>query len=1267
MGLFGGGGDANLLITVGANITGADAQMSKLGREVDNLAKKLQQGSTSGSGFAAGISKMAVPIGAAVVGVTALVGIMGKAVQMAAEEEVGITRMNTALQNNVAGWDGNTAAVERAITATERWSGFSDGDLRDSMSSLITRTKDVAEAQNLQAIAMDLARAKGISLATATDLVGKVHDGNIGILSRYGIAVEKGASATQALASIQEQTKGQAEAYGNTTAGAMDKLQNAMDNAMETIGGAVLPILADFATKAADLIPKIVEIATKITDFLKPAFELIGGILNGIGTVLGTIGGALGLFGDDTEEAANKAAGAADTMATGMVGSFGLVGPAADDMADDTSTALLKLDPAYDKADKDTKAAIDNIIKYFEDAPPRVSTAVDGLVDATKKAEQLAATGKDNATAHVTALCNEIDGLAPFVKQRADALRDPFEANIQPMGTIGMQTAQSLVGSTVATIDANAPAVSAAANNLVKAADKREFAATLGAIMGKSLSDSMVASMVSGFKRVQEAAGVLALSGAPGAGMLKGIADNMMQGLGEAALIKRVAGGGDSASGIEGVRGANRDNRTNTMLGIEEVPQSVIDKNLESLKPKTGGGGSGGGKGGGGGKSAAEVAADAAKEQQSKVENAIKSAQDMIGKIDALAKVANFTLPPTFEQGAAAFAAAVRSVTDKLAEVSSHFADETLAHLSVFADSAGKGMDLVSKGVDALMKLGDFKKPADEAVTAFTDALAYTIGKLGDIAAKWSIESLAILAFFSESTGKAMEMVGKAVDSLSKLNDFKKPADDAMTGFVDALDFVTDKLRRVIAKWSTEALEQAATFGENTGKFVEGVGKAVDTLKALGDFKKPADDAVSGFVDSLDYLIALLNSRISNWWGHVNETTATIAKAAGDMASGVLGAVEPLLRLGSDEFKGPTQAAVDAFFDGLDKVVDALNARIPLWWGRMTETSAMIGKAVGDTVGGVLGAVDGLSKLTDFKRPPAEAIDAFFAALGDFLREFDKRAADFSAQASVLAAELATRIGTVGENIGKAFDPILKMADVQKVDRGAIEGAMANLHFALYQLDIVIKGLPADFAAKAQEFANSVGSIFGNIGAAMGVVTSMENPEGLAGAISTTIDKAKDMVAYFNVDVAGALTTLATNAGIARDGWNSAMESMALAVEDFARRAITALQSIPGTAGGSSTPAGQSPTFTLPGFADGGAVAGGKPIIVGERGPELFVPGASGVIVPNGGGGVGVAGQPVVVQLYVDGQRVTPEQLSQRTGLRVSLSTPRTVLAGARG
>jgi phage-related minor tail protein len=48
--------------------------------------------------------------------------------------------------------------------------------------------------------------------------------------------------------------------------------------------------------------------------------------------------------------------------------------------------------------------------------------------------------------------------------------------------------------------------------------------------------------------------------------------------------------------------------------------------------------------------------------------------------------------------------------------------------------------------------------------------------------------------------------------------------------------------------------------------------------------------------------------------------------------------------------------------------------------------------------------------------------------------------------------------------------------------------------------------------------------------------------------------------------------------------------------------------------------------------ADGGPVAGGSSYIVGERGPELFTPGVSGNITPNGGTG----GMTLVQNIHID-------------------------------
>ena len=58
------------------------------------------------------------------------------------------------------------------------------------------------------------------------------------------------------------------------------------------------------------------------------------------------------------------------------------------------------------------------------------------------------------------------------------------------------------------------------------------------------------------------------------------------------------------------------------------------------------------------------------------------------------------------------------------------------------------------------------------------------------------------------------------------------------------------------------------------------------------------------------------------------------------------------------------------------------------------------------------------------------------------------------------------------------------------------------------------------------------------------------------------------------------------------------------------------------------------PNFTPRAF--GGPVSGGSPYIVGEKGPELFVPGSSGNIVPNNAMG----GANIVVNVDASGSEV---------------------------
>lgn len=74
----------------------------------------------------------------------------------------------------------------------------------------------------------------------------------------------------------------------------------------------------------------------------------------------------------------------------------------------------------------------------------------------------------------------------------------------------------------------------------------------------------------------------------------------------------------------------------------------------------------------------------------------------------------------------------------------------------------------------------------------------------------------------------------------------------------------------------------------------------------------------------------------------------------------------------------------------------------------------------------------------------------------------------------------------------------------------------------------------------------------------------------------------------------------------------------------------------------------------LPGFANGGRPPVGRPSIVGERGPELFVPRSSGTIIPNGGfGGANVTVNVDASGSSVQGDGPSASQLGKAIGAAV--------------
>lgn len=92
--------------------------------------------------------------------------------------------------------------------------------------------------------------------------------------------------------------------------------------------------------------------------------------------------------------------------------------------------------------------------------------------------------------------------------------------------------------------------------------------------------------------------------------------------------------------------------------------------------------------------------------------------------------------------------------------------------------------------------------------------------------------------------------------------------------------------------------------------------------------------------------------------------------------------------------------------------------------------------------------------------------------------------------------------------------------------------------------------------------------------------------------------------------------------------------------------------------GGAFMPAGVSLSpdgsqSMLTGFANGGGVGAGRPIVVGERGPEIFVPSRSGNVVPNHRAGVGGGGVHITINVQGSATRETAQQIAMEVARAV--------------
>lgn len=211
---------------------------------VDKAIKQFRSLEKTSDKVSFAIKKAAVPAAAALAGIGyAALDSAKAAIEDAAAQE----KLAGNIRSVTKATDGVIASNEQWIASQGRALGVADDDLRPALSRLVLVTKDVTRAQELASLAMDIAAARGVSLATATTALEKAAGGNTKALIKLDPAlkdvIDKTTTLDQATAILTDKYAGSAQNAAETTAGKFGRLTLALNETKESIGAALIPII----------------------------------------------------------------------------------------------------------------------------------------------------------------------------------------------------------------------------------------------------------------------------------------------------------------------------------------------------------------------------------------------------------------------------------------------------------------------------------------------------------------------------------------------------------------------------------------------------------------------------------------------------------------------------------------------------------------------------------------------------------------------------------------------------------------------------------------------------------------------------------------------------------------------------------------------------------------------------------------------------------------------------------------------------------------
>lgn len=264
-------GPANLVVNILGSAKGLEKALGKASKGTKGFAKGIKVGAAAGA--------------AAVVGFGA---VLFDAVKAAAEEEVAVTKLNSAVNRLKGGVKVNKEELDKWITRLAYASTASDDDLRPALARLVDATGNLKTAQGLLTTSLDLSTASGKPLETVTTAIGKAVNGQkTALLKMFPELVkvnDKQTTGAELVQILANKYVGADKAANDTATGGLNTLSEVFSDIQETLGVQLLPKIKEFGDWASSAEgQKSIEDITNLVADLGTAISNVAGFLQDAG------------------------------------------------------------------------------------------------------------------------------------------------------------------------------------------------------------------------------------------------------------------------------------------------------------------------------------------------------------------------------------------------------------------------------------------------------------------------------------------------------------------------------------------------------------------------------------------------------------------------------------------------------------------------------------------------------------------------------------------------------------------------------------------------------------------------------------------------------------------------------------------------------------------------------------------------------------------------------------------------------------------------